>query len=109
MPPLSEKSYSPAETATILLDFYLLLITLHYDAQCLKVPPAEGWPGMERLLKGFGSSNMVGQVMKRIPYFDNDCEDFIHYTSRLLDYPTLPEDCGEYQEKMRYIQSNERL
>jgi hypothetical protein len=90
MAPLSENSYSPAEITAILLDFYLFLTTLHYDAQYLKLPPAEGWPGMEPLLKSLGSSDMVGQVMKRIPYFDNDCKAFIHYKSRLVDYPTLP-------------------
>ncbi|EXK82071.1 hypothetical protein FOQG_13587 [Fusarium oxysporum f. sp. raphani 54005] len=95
MAPLSENSYSPAEITAILLDFYLFLTTLHYDAQYLKLPPAEGWPGMESLLKSLGSSEMVGQVMKRIPYFDNDCKAFIHYKSRPVDYPTLPKDCFE--------------
>ncbi|KAF4996325.1 hypothetical protein FGRMN_4576 [Fusarium graminum] len=95
MPSLSEKSYSPAETAAILLDFYLFLTTLHYDAQYLKLPPADGWPSMEPLLKSLGSSDIVGQVMKRIPYFDHHCKDFIHYKSRLVDYPTLPENCFE--------------
>lgn len=95
MPPLSENSYSPAEIAKILLDFYLFLTTLHYDAEYLKLPPAEGWPGLEPLLKSLRSSEMVGQVMKRIPYFDNDCKAFIHYKSRLVDYPTLPQDCFE--------------
>ncbi|WZH44224.1 uncharacterized protein QYS62_005243 [Fusarium acuminatum] len=97
MPPLSEKSYSPAEIAAVLLDFYLFLTTLHFDAQYLKLPPAEeGWPGLEPLLKSLGSSDMVGQVMKRIPYFERDCKAFIHYQSRLIDYSTLPQDCFEH-------------
>ncbi|KAK2128920.1 hypothetical protein NOF04DRAFT_1370611 [Fusarium oxysporum II5] len=78
MAPLSENSYSPAEITAILLDFYLFLTTLHYDAY-------------------LGSSDMVGQVMKRIPYFDNNCKAFIHYKSRLVDYPTLPQDCFEHE------------
>ncbi|KIL89170.1 hypothetical protein FAVG1_07564 [Fusarium avenaceum] len=95
MPPLSENSYSPAEINAVLLDFYLFLTTLHFDAQHLKLPPVEGWPGLEPLLKSLGSSDMVGQVIKCIPYFDNGSKAFIHYKSRLVDYPTLPQDCFE--------------
>jgi hypothetical protein len=92
MPPLSENSYSPKEISEILLDFYQFLTTLHYDAQYLKMPPPEGWSGMEPLLKHLSSSEMVGEVIKHIPYFDNNCKAFIHYKSRLMDYPTLPQD-----------------
>ncbi|RKL00245.1 hypothetical protein BFJ71_g5733 [Fusarium oxysporum] len=95
MAPLSENSHWPTEITAILLDCYQSLTTLEYDAQYLKFPPAGGWPGMEPLLKSLGSSDMVGQVMKRVLYFENDCKAFIHYKSRLVDYPTLLEDGSE--------------
>jgi hypothetical protein len=91
-PPSEHSLYSPTKVSGILLNLYQFSITLHYDAQYLKIPPPDGWPGMEPLLEYFESSEMVGQVMKCIPYFNNDCKAFIHYKSRLLKYPTLPQD-----------------
>ncbi|KAJ4011757.1 hypothetical protein NW752_004159 [Fusarium irregulare] len=89
--PVSPEAYSPTEVSEILLDFYQFLTTLHYDAQYLKTPPPEGWPGLDPLLDYLARSNHVREVMKRIPYFDNDCKSYIHFKSRFIDFPTLPE------------------
>jgi len=90
-----ENEYSPTDIAEALLDFYRFLTTLHYDAKYLKIPPPEGWPGLDPLLDHLGRSDYVRDVMKQVPYFDNDCKSNIHYKSRFVDYPTLPEDCFE--------------
>ncbi|KAI3574065.1 hypothetical protein IWW34DRAFT_885205 [Fusarium oxysporum f. sp. albedinis] len=94
----SNDSYSPTEISTILLDFYQFLTTLHYDARYLKTPPPEGWPGLDPLLEHLARSDKVGEVMKCIPYFDNDCKAYIHYKSRFVDYPTLPKT--DYEDVM---------
>ncbi|KAJ4110263.1 hypothetical protein NW768_012023 [Fusarium equiseti] len=95
MPPFPKDEYTTKDIADALLDFYKFLTTLHYDAKHLKPPPPEGWPGLDPLLDHLGRSDYVRDVMKRIPYFDNDSKSNIHYKSRLVDYPTLPEDCFE--------------
>ncbi|KAH7182357.1 uncharacterized protein B0J16DRAFT_356360 [Fusarium flagelliforme] len=95
MPSSPQDDYSTTDIAATLLAFYQFLTTLHYDAKHLKIPPPEGWPGLDPLLDYLGRSEKVGEVMKHIPYFHNDCKSNIHYKSRLVDYPTLPRDCFE--------------
>ncbi|CAG7562526.1 unnamed protein product [Fusarium equiseti] len=93
--PVPNDGYSTKQVAETLLNFYQFLTTLHYDAKYLKTPPPEGWPGLDPLLNHLARSDKVGEVMKHIPYFDNDCTSYIHFKSRFVDYPNLPEDCFE--------------
>ncbi|KAG8670657.1 hypothetical protein FPOAC2_07492 [Fusarium poae] len=91
MEPLPMK-YSPKEISTIILDFYTFLTTIYFNPKDLKTPPPDGWPGLEPFLNHVARSDEVGEVMKQIPYFeDPESQYWVHYKSRLINYPTLPE------------------
>lgn len=86
----SEPRLTAEELGKLFLDFYEFLATLHYDPAHLKVPPAGGWPHLTpESCEEFGKSDLVIDVLRHLPYFDDESPGFVHYKSRLIDYSSF--------------------
>lgn len=95
---LQPSTYSPAELAAIVLDFYSFLTTLHYDPADLDTPPPEGWPNLTREHCGGLKSDKAIEVLRRLPYFKSTHEANVHYKSALIDYTSIESDYFESDE-----------
>lgn len=71
----------------MLLDLYKFLITLHYKAVDLKVPPVEGWLQITPEACGYFRNDYAIEVLRHLPYLNSTLE--FHYKCNLLDYTTL--------------------
>lgn len=91
-----EPRYAPQEYTGIFLDFYTFLTTLHYNAEYLKIPPPEGWTFTSEFYSelgtNLGKSDLVLEVLRYLPYFDNKCQQHVHYKCSLIDFTTYPPD-----------------
>ncbi|KAL2754745.1 hypothetical protein ACRALDRAFT_1064560 [Sodiomyces alcalophilus JCM 7366] len=81
--------YSVDELVAIFLDFYQRLTTLHYKPEDLKIPPPEGWGETIPEFYSEVKSELVIEVLRRLPYLKSKVGAAIHYKSSLLDYTSL--------------------
>lgn len=78
--------YTADEISAMFVDFYEFLTTLHYDPAHLQIPPLEGWPTLTAEFCAPLASGYALEVMRRLPYFDEETRADIHYKSRLINY-----------------------